>query len=817
MPCPPNHYQHLDSHRQVACIPHTECDETTHLSGASPSEPGRCIQLGCADGTMADALRCGQCQAGFEMGRPPLNATCDDASLGGGCGLLSRCEGDCSANSDCADGLDCFQRDAFALVPGCEGGGDEHVDYCFDATAMDGTACPDKTYNSVPGGVCMPFPKCEEGKFRTGQTASDVGTCAKDGTCSEGYFLFGSGEFKPGDCEACAPNTFQDQAESTVKACMIQTICQPGEHLVDASVRSKGQCTACADGTFQPRNESRLTACTAHRSCPRYHTLHDESAVRDGRCIVDGCATPAEFYPRQPTTQTVQVAAAEDGLCMSAAAHALGATVVLAACDPANGLHNQWSWDATTKLLRNVADDFCADDKGGVTGVHMWVCTASNKNQHWEWDPTTKLLHSNKGRCLQAPAAADQDGSVLELAACDSSSSRQQWTMPSPALQRTSIRIADGEAQDLCIRGGGGGGEEANALLAACDSETPSSMQTLWTWDPKTKLLQNGESGACLEGGGGGGGGGGGDAPGDVRVRMSSCNAGDANQRWEWDPTTMLLHTDLHTDQNQSHCLAAPAVVEAGSVLELATCDPSSGGQQWRMPAFGGCAVCTAGRETSVELPIDGLVGWYRPGGFDAATQRWENEHPDLSPTARVGSAGVFGGARATVTTRAGSGAAAEISYVAGTTDTTATFAGALSTDVTVCSVTRYTGTTRGRILSTSSGNWLHGHWSGKAGVAYYEGWVTDKITPPPVAKVTDWIVMCGQNGGDKKVEVNGISVRRDVGVATGSVDADLTVNIGPHASQERSDFGLYEIMVWDRPLVAEEREAVTTMLLGRL
>ena len=33
---------------------------------------------------------------------------------------LSACQGDCDSDSDCADGLTCFQRDGYTVVPGCD-------------------------------------------------------------------------------------------------------------------------------------------------------------------------------------------------------------------------------------------------------------------------------------------------------------------------------------------------------------------------------------------------------------------------------------------------------------------------------------------------------------------------------------------------------------------------------------------------------------------------------------------------------------------------------------------------------------------------
>ena len=47
--------------------------------------------------------------------------------LNGGC---YHCEGDCDRDSDCGDGLSCFQRDGYTPVPGCKGTGKNNWDYC---------------------------------------------------------------------------------------------------------------------------------------------------------------------------------------------------------------------------------------------------------------------------------------------------------------------------------------------------------------------------------------------------------------------------------------------------------------------------------------------------------------------------------------------------------------------------------------------------------------------------------------------------------------------------------------------------------------
>ena len=129
----------------------------------------------------------------------------------------------------------------------------------------------------------------------------------------------------------------------------------------------------------------------------------------------------------------------------------------------------------------------------------------------------------------------------------------------------------------------------------------------------------------------------------------------------------------------------------------------------------------------------------------------------------------------------------------------------------TVCSVTRYTGGAKGRILNGGGKNWLHGHWAGHAGVAYYEGWKTaavqDNVSPD-----TDWVVMCGTNSGSQLKLVNGA----DEGTATGGYgDVSLFVNAGWYGN-EKSDFAIAEVVVWPRGLTAEEMRRASEHLTDR-
>ena len=137
-------------------------------------------------------------------------------------------------------------------------------------------------------------------------------------------------------------------------------------------------------------------------------------------------------------------------------------------------------------------------------------------------------------------------------------------------------------------------------------------------------------------------------------------------------------------------------------------------------------------------------------------------------------------------------------------------FGAVIKSEFTVCSVTRYTGGTKGRILQGST-NWLHGHENGWAGDAYYEGWKTasqNKVSPN-----TDWLVMCGSNAGSQLKLVNGV----DVGTAAGGTGGvSLFVNAGPGFAH-KSDFAIAELVVWPRGLTDEEMRRASNHLINHI
>ena len=145
-----------------------------------------------------------------------------------------------------------------------------------------------------------------------------------------------------------------------------------------------------------------------------------------------------------------------------------------------------------------------------------------------------------------------------------------------------------------------------------------------------------------------------------------------------------------------------------------------------------------------------------------------------------------------------GNGASGIITYISGGTTATITWpAGSIPTNFTILGLTRYNGTTRGRILTSDMGlNLLHGHHTGNRGVAYYNNWITNQTS---IGTQDDWLCMIGKNGGttSNNILVDGIGR----GITTGGTgNGILYVNLG-RESNERSDWALSAVIIYDSHL----------------
>lgn len=145
---------------------------------------------------------------------------------------------------------------------------------------------------------------------------------------------------------------------------------------------------------------------------------------------------------------------------------------------------------------------------------------------------------------------------------------------------------------------------------------------------------------------------------------------------------------------------------------------------------------------------------------------------------------------------------------VRGNTNSRITFGpGSIPPTFTICSVSRYNGPSRGRIINGDS-NWLHGHWAGYVGVAYYEGWKTPVPSNP--TPQFDWLVFCGQNAHPNIFTANGKYVSNGAGGGRSNIAFGIN-SLGCCGVSEASDWAVAEIAVWNRALDAEEMALLTT------
>jgi len=146
-----------------------------------------------------------------------------------------------------------------------------------------------------------------------------------------------------------------------------------------------------------------------------------------------------------------------------------------------------------------------------------------------------------------------------------------------------------------------------------------------------------------------------------------------------------------------------------------------------------------------------------------------------------------------------GNGAANAVTFISGTTATRMLWPeSSIPSTFTICSVTRYTGGARGRILGckvspSQALDWLHGHHGGMRGVAYYEalmaGWSN-------VGVADDWLIMCGTNDG-ATLPGNILIDQDEIGTALGGAGS-CRLNIG---FNDESDWALHSLLIWDYSL----------------
>jgi len=180
-------------------------------------------------------------------------------------------------------------------------------------------------------------------------------------------------------------------------------------------------------------------------------------------------------------------------------------------------------------------------------------------------------------------------------------------------------------------------------------------------------------------------------------------------------------------------------------------------------------------------LPINyGLVGWYKGEAWNGTS--WPdlsgngNHCTEIVPNCTINKAG---------------------SYIYGGTGDGIRFPSAiLPSTYTLFHVARYNGAYRSRIFDGVAANWLSGFWGGRTGVAYHDGWLTQYGT---TAFPLDQILI----STDQKSLYRGNGVNLTINSVTGSAK-NLSINYG-HFTGERSDWAVWEVIVYDRELSLDE------------
>ena len=170
------------------------------------------------------------------------------------------------------------------------------------------------------------------------------------------------------------------------------------------------------------------------------------------------------------------------------------------------------------------------------------------------------------------------------------------------------------------------------------------------------------------------------------------------------------------------------------------------------------------------------------------------------------------------VIAEAGHGATKSVNALSGDINSGINFGPILDAPTwTLCTLSRYAGSHRQKILVGGSGNFFHGHRANSRGVAYYGKWVTNDQSK---GTIDDWLVMCGTNKG-RRAYADGVNVATDDRRGN-SGHKHLGINIPPNGGlhEARSDWRVAEVITWSRSLTGAEMKRVTEYLesavLGR-
>ena len=212
------------------------------------------------------------------------------------------------------------------------------------------------------------------------------------------------------------------------------------------------------------------------------------------------------------------------------------------------------------------------------------------------------------------------------------------------------------------------------------------------------------------------------------------------------------------------------------------------------------------------QIPTGELYARYTAASWNYSTSVWH----DLSGNKRDSSPA--NGVINITMSSGGYSARADVAWLAGSTADAIQLT-ILPLEFTICSVSRYSGPkNQNRILvgldTYSQDEFYHGHDAGGFGADY--GTLLGNFSSTKYKSSTDWIVMCGQNSGDKIMAIDGIQIQTTQINRTEFNFSKVMLGINL-VSNHTSDFAIMEIAVWSRPLSWEEIQNVSIYYLNSL
>jgi hypothetical protein len=190
------------------------------------------------------------------------------------------------------------------------------------------------------------------------------------------------------------------------------------------------------------------------------------------------------------------------------------------------------------------------------------------------------------------------------------------------------------------------------------------------------------------------------------------------------------------------------------------------------------------------------------PAFLTASAESWDSSQQSFMDLSGNGRVGTLQAGAVSVGSVTGNGATWPVPYVGGTTGTQISWgAASIPSTFTICSITRYSGAAKQRILQCRDRNWLHGHHGhvvGNAGATYYDGPGGLFYTISPN---TNWVVACGRNiqtPGSAGTIINGVVTSPAEG---GVGNCELVINQIFNNWAEKSDWQLSKVYVWNTHL----------------